>query len=66
MSIMSNETIRCPQCDFEIPVTQALTQQIRESLKSELESDVQKREQLLAKRNAEIAEKEILIRIVCC
>jgi len=55
---MSNETIKCPQCDYEIPVTEVLTRQIRESLKSELESDIQRREQLLSKRNAEIAEKE--------
>ena len=59
---MSNETIKCPQCDFEIPVTEVLTHQIRESLKSELESDIQRREQLLSKKNTEIAEKEKLLK----
>ena len=55
---MSNETIKCPQCDYEIPVTEVLTHQIRESLKSELESDIQRREQSLAKKNEEVAAKE--------
>jgi len=55
---MSNEIIKCPQCGYEIPVTEVLTHQIRESLKAELESDIQRREQLLSKRNADIAEKE--------
>jgi len=59
---MNNETIKCPQCNYEIPVTEVLTRQIRESLKSELESDIQKREQSLVKKNAEIVEKEKLLK----
>ncbi|MBT4513111.1 MAG: DUF2130 domain-containing protein [Chloroflexi bacterium] len=41
---MAEDMIKCPNCGFDIPISEALTHQIREGLKSELETGVKKRE----------------------
>ncbi|MFO8101731.1 MAG: DUF2130 domain-containing protein [Dehalococcoidia bacterium] len=37
---MAEEIIKCPNCGFEIPISEALTRQIRNQLKSESEAEV--------------------------
>lgn len=53
--------ITCPYCKKEIPLDEALTHQIREKLQTELQKEIQEREQeLLAKENAiALKEKEL-------
>jgi len=55
---MKNDSIKCPKCGNEIPVTELLTHQIRESVKSELETDILRREQSLSNKVVELASKE--------
>ena len=40
---MADEIIKCPNCGFEIAISEVLTTQIRERLKSELEKGVRER-----------------------
>ena len=58
---MKNNTINCPNCEFEIPVEEVLTHQIRESLKLEIEKGVKSREENLEGKIRLINEKEKLI-----
>ncbi|NQT71652.1 MAG: DUF2130 domain-containing protein [Chloroflexi bacterium] len=48
---MAEDTIKCPNCGFVIPISEALTHQIQDRLKIEMEAGVKKRE-------AELLEKE--------
>jgi hypothetical protein len=46
---MANETIKCPKCGYEIPVSEVLTHQIRETVQAELEKDYKAKESALIK-----------------
>ena len=52
---MADEVVKCPNCGFEIAISEMLTHQIRDRLKSELETGVKKKE-------AELIEKEKQLR----
>ncbi len=55
---MAEQTIQCPKCKTEIPLTDAISNKIREELKSELQIEVNKKEQEIAKKQKEISVKE--------
>ena len=55
---MKDSTINCPNCDFEIPVEEILTHQIRESLRTELEKNVKIHEKKLAEKDQLLKDKE--------
>jgi len=55
---MADSSIRCPKCGAEIPLTEALTGPIRETLRAELEADVKARETQALQREKDIATKE--------
>lgn len=55
---MNEEKIKCPNCGYEIEMTEVLTHQIRESVKAEMEAKIRRREKQLEKQQAEIREKE--------
>ena len=38
------QIIKCPKCGFNIPVSEALTHQIKESLKADMENGIRKKE----------------------
>ena len=46
---MANQTITCPHCKKEIPLTEAISHQIREELRKEFETEAKKREQELVR-----------------
>jgi len=54
---MEEQTIICPNCKKDIPLTEVLTHQIREKVKSELGIEVKKKEKDLERREAELIEK---------
>jgi hypothetical protein len=58
---MTEQSITCPQCKTNIPLTEALSQQITEQLRGEFEQEEQKREQVFAKQQKqfEIEKKEL-------
>jgi len=58
---MEEQTIKCPNCHQDIPLTEVLTHQIREKVKLELGIEVEKKEKDLEKRETELLEK---VRIV--
>jgi len=55
---MTEQTIKCPYCKKDIPLTEALTHQIQEKVRNELEIELREKEQ-----NLEEKEKELLKRI---
>lgn len=58
---MSDQTITCPYCGKEIPLTETLSHQIKEGLQKEFEMKARERELELAKREKLLAEEvEIL------
>jgi hypothetical protein len=57
-SYMNHEIIICPHCENEIPLTEVLTHQIADTLKKEMEQDIRKQEDQLAKRKEELRSKE--------
>ena len=42
---MTNQVIICPYCQKEIPLTEALSHQIKEDLRKEFDTEVKKKEQ---------------------
>ena len=54
---MPDQTITCPYCGKEIPLTETLAHQIKESLRKEFEVKVREIESALAKREKLLAEK---------
>jgi hypothetical protein len=54
---MSDQAISCPQCGTQIPLTEALSHQIKERLKNEFEKEQQKKEQELSERQARLEEE---------
>ena len=55
---MAVETVRCPKCSFEIPITEALTGPIRERLRIELEPEIKQKKASLAQLQTQLGEKE--------
>jgi len=56
--MMAGQFIKCPNCHFEIELTEVLTSQIRDSLRAELEQELKKKESLLEKLKADLDDKE--------
>ncbi|MDD5093902.1 MAG: DUF2130 domain-containing protein [Dehalococcoidia bacterium] len=55
---MADEIVKCPNCGFNIPISEVLTHQIRDRLKSELESGVRKREASLLEREKQLSQAQ--------
>lgn len=55
---MAEQTIICPFCKKEIPLTQAITQKIEADLRKNLEEDFNKRNNELSNREVELLAKE--------
>jgi len=55
---MNNQVIICPYCKKEIPLTEAISHQIREQLRKEYEIEFKKKEQVLAQREEMLSQKE--------
>jgi len=54
---MTDQTIKCPHCGNEIPLSETLFHQIKENLRKEFEDAVKVKEQELAKREKLLNEK---------
>lgn len=54
---MPEPTIKCPQCGAEIPLTETLSSQIKESLRREYETKAKVREKELASREKNLQEE---------
>ena len=59
---MNPEIIICPNCEFEIPLTEVLTHQIAESLKKEMESNLREQEKALTEKKEAFKLKEEALR----
>jgi hypothetical protein len=55
---MADQVIICPHCHREIPLTEAISHQIREQLRKEFDSEVNKKEQELFQKEQALSEKE--------
>jgi len=55
---MNEQVIICPYCQREIPLTEAISHQIRERLEKEFEAEVNKKEQELALKEQSLLKKE--------
>jgi len=55
---MTNQVIICPHCHKEIPLTEALSHQIKEDLRKEFDAEVKKKEQDLAEKEQGLIKKE--------
>ena len=55
---MADQVIICPHCYREIPLTEAISHQIREQLRKEFDSEVNKKEQELFQKEEALSEKE--------
>lgn len=59
---MPDQTIRCPHCNHQIPLTEALTHQLTEHIKADFEKQKLEQEKKLAlEKEALLKEKELLI-----
>jgi hypothetical protein len=52
------DTLRCPNCSFEIEVSTVLVAQVRESLQKEFETQARHKERDLAKREEQLRDKQ--------
>lgn len=55
---MAEQVIICPYCKREIPLTEAISHQIREELRKEFEVEAKKKEEDLAKKEKALSVKE--------
>ena len=55
---MADQVIICPHCHREIPLSEAISHQIREQLRKEFNSEVKKKEQELVQKEQALSEKE--------
>jgi len=53
-----SQSILCPNCSFEIEVSEALSTQLREQLRKELEAEVRRKELALSKQAEALHERE--------
>jgi hypothetical protein len=58
---MAEETVKCPNCGFEIAVSQVVVGQIRARVRSELEPEVRKREAELKAKEKQLEEARAAI-----
>ena len=49
-----SDTVICPNCKFEIEVTEVLSAQLRTQLQKEFEADIRKKESAIADREKEV------------
>ena len=54
---MLDQTIKCPHCGKEIPLTETLSHQIKENLRKEIAEESKEREQELSEREKSLEEK---------
>ena len=54
---MSEQTINCPKCGTEIPLTEALTSQIETSIRTKLETEINKKEQALLQQQKNLTQQ---------
>ena len=59
---MNPDTIICPHCENEIPLTDLLTHQISESLRTDMEKDIRQKEKTLAEKNEKMKAREEALR----
>lgn len=55
---MDTQVVTCPQCGYEIPLTEAISQQIKEELQKEFNAAMSKQKKELAKREKELKSRE--------
>ncbi len=55
---MTEQIIICPNCNFEIELTEALTYQLQEKLKKEFDSQLKNKEKIISKKEQEFKRKE--------
>ena len=58
---MAEEVIKCPNCGFDIAISEALTHQVRDRLKTELESGIRKKETELLAREKQLEQAKASI-----
>ena len=58
---MRNQVIICPYCHKEIPLTEALSHQIKEDLRKEFDTEVKKKELEIAQKEQGLIKKEALL-----
>jgi hypothetical protein len=58
---MNEQFIICPHCRQEIPLTEAISHQIREELTKEFEAELRKKEKALSKKEKEVEESKKLL-----
>ena len=54
---MAEQTIKCPNCKKYIPLTEALTTQIQERVKGEMEVEIDEKKKYLAEKEADLLKK---------
>lgn len=42
---MADQTIKCPKCGYNIPITEAFTRQIEEQLRRDFDAELKRRQQ---------------------
>jgi hypothetical protein len=55
---MADQVIICPHCNKEIPLTEAISHQIREQLRKEFDAEVRKKEQEFVQKEQAFSKKE--------
>ncbi len=55
---MPDQTINCPHCNKEIPLTETLFHQIKESLRKEYDDKAREKEQELTRREKQVEDSE--------
>lgn len=60
---MDNQTIKCPYCDKEFPLTETISKQLREDINKEFEEKNKKRDIDIAEREKSLSVKEEEIKI---
>lgn len=55
---MNDQSINCPKCGTDIPLTEALSQQISEQLRGEFEREEEKRQQVFSEQQKQLQEEK--------
>ena len=55
---MADQVIICPHCNKEVPLTEAISHQIREQLRKGFDVEVKKKEQELVQKEQALPKKE--------
>jgi len=59
---MNEQTIICPSCRKEIPLTEEISHQIREKLQKEFDAEVKKKEKEIGRKEQALMQREKAIR----